>query len=76
VIGSVEHWAILLNGSCCALAQKCAHGRADPANMSEKLVVFIGPQLDGNSYSESAFIVRVRHSRSRHIASSPEAMSH
>ena len=36
----------ILDSSCRALAQKCAHSRANPANMAKKLVIFIWPQLD------------------------------
>jgi hypothetical protein len=41
--------------------------------MPKKLVIFIGSQLDDDSYSEANFLVRVRHSISWHIVSSPDA---
>jgi hypothetical protein len=52
----------ILDSSCRALAQKCAHSRANPANMAKKLVIFIWPQLDDDSNGEASFVVRVSHS--------------
>jgi hypothetical protein len=59
-----RNWSLLLNGSCRALAQKCAHSRPNPANMAKKLVLFVGSQLDHDPYCEANFVVRVRHSKS------------
>src|ERR1700722_15462172 len=59
---TVKQRSVLLNGPCGTLAQKCAHGRADPANMSKKLIIFVGPWLDGNSSSEADVLIHVRHS--------------
>jgi hypothetical protein len=69
----VKQRSICLDGPRCAVAQKRAHCRANPANMPKNLVIFIGPQLDGDSYTEAHFIVRIRHSISWHIASGPAA---
>jgi hypothetical protein len=34
LLGQHSNWPPLLDGFCRAFSQKCAHGRADPANMS------------------------------------------
>jgi hypothetical protein len=70
---TVKQRSICLDSPRCAVTQKCAHGRADPANMPKNLVILIWPQIDGDSYSEANFIVRIRHSTSWHIASGPAA---
>jgi hypothetical protein len=40
--------------------------------MAKKLVILVGPQLDGDSYSEANFVVRIGHSISWHIVSRPD----
>jgi hypothetical protein len=69
----VKQRSICLDGPRCAVAQKCAHCRANSANMPKNLVILIGPQLGRDSYSEANFIVRIRHSMSWHIGSGPAA---